>query len=212
MGRDEGAAPGTESAFSLIPCPHPQEAVPRERPILWCKSWGPSITHLQVSIPLNEGTGDGKVRGQGSHPTSVSAFCPVFPQLPHHPVLEPGTLLQEVPQPLQGLRAPAPRYQACLCVYVRLGTQRCMCVYTEFGGQLCTWEIVHMLGSALRISLQGTMCIFMAPTGIVLLSGLCSDLDQCIRSPTGLSGVQSHTFVRTCVPPDICIRKGEMWA
>lgn len=211
MGRDEGAAPGTESAFSLILCPHPQEAVPRERPIPWCESWGPPIAHLQVSIPLDEGTGDGKVRSHGSHPTSVSAFCPVFPQLPHHPVLEPGSLLQEVPQPLQGLRTPTPRYQACLCVYVRLHPEVYVCAHRILGPVVYIGDCTHTWFSTRDISPRDHVHLH-GPTGIVLLSGLCSDLDQCICSPTGLSGVQSHTFVRTCLSPDICIPKGEMWA
>lgn len=89
MGRDEGVAPGTESAFSLIPCPHPQETVPRERPIPWCKSWGPPIAHLQVSIPLDKGTGDGKVRGHGSHP--LLSLC-ISPSLsPASPPSSPRT-------------------------------------------------------------------------------------------------------------------------
>lgn len=124
-----------ESAFSLSPCAHPQEAVPRERLIPWRKSWGPLIPHLQVSILFGEGTGDGRVRSQGSHHTSGSAFCPVSPQGPPHPVPEPGTLLLEVLQPLQGPRAPAPRYQAFLCVCGTVGTQGGMCVYTGFGAR-----------------------------------------------------------------------------
>ena len=132
------SAPGTDSGLSLIPCLYFQEAVPRERLIPWWESQGSLIFHLQVRIPFGKGAAEDRIRDQCSHPASDSVSPPVCPQRPPHPVLEPGTLLPAVLRPLQGPRAPAPRYQdyvymwdgghpgLCVCV--------CVCVCTGFGG------------------------------------------------------------------------------
>lgn len=88
MGRDRGAASGSEFGLTLIPYPYLQEAVQRERLVSWWESWGPLIPHLQVSILFSEGIRDGRVRGQGSHTTSGSVSLPVCPQGLPHLVLE----------------------------------------------------------------------------------------------------------------------------
>lgn len=63
------------------PVPYFQEAVPGESFIPWWKSWGSIILHLKVSIPSDEGTGEGS-EFRAATPLQILCLPQSVPSIP----------------------------------------------------------------------------------------------------------------------------------
>ncbi|XP_074194241.1 ral guanine nucleotide dissociation stimulator-like 3 isoform X6 [Rhinolophus sinicus] len=160
-----------------------------------------SLTKRLTSAPVpilrklsrERGSSPGGSPGDPSSPTSSLSpgSPPSSPRTrdppPRSPPASPGP---------QGPSTKVPGLPVCMWDCGHPG--RYVCVH-RLWGQECTEEIVLRLGSALRVSLHGTMCIFMAPTEELFLHLACTQTWTRVSAhPQGTPGC-NHTLLHEYV-------------